>query len=354
MSHPPPHVSREETISALSALSYRSSSGSVYGRGPLIVSDLPRSCAPRTRPPRSRISMGIDEAGRGPVLGPMVYAAAYWSSSDDAAVSSRGVYADSKVLKEEQREELFAALSETAEAGFAVRVLHASEISRNMLRPVPYNLNAMSHDAAIDMIGAVLDAGVTIDRCYVDTVGPPGSYRALLERNFPTVAFTVEKKADAKYDTCSAASILAKVTRDRMLKKWEWSEGKEYQPRSATEDGGSAVGMEFGSGYPSDPKCKRWLQENLVDPLFCYPDLVRFSWAPVKAAISGDPTGRVAVARVEFEADEDDEDGFLGKRKIDQRSIGDSFKKPKHPTFQYFRRNRNEEGAGFFTGLFAD
>lgn len=48
-----------------------------------------------------------------------------------------------------------------------MRVLQASEISRAMLRKVPYNLNAMSHDAAMEMIWAVVDAGVKIDTWYV-------------------------------------------------------------------------------------------------------------------------------------------------------------------------------------------
>ena len=87
-----------------------------------------------------------------------------------------------------------------------------SEISRNMMRKTPYNLNAMSHDCAIKMIWAVLHAGVTIDTCYVDTVDMPDAYRQKLERVFEgyNINFVVEKKADAKYAPCSAASVVAK------------------------------------------------------------------------------------------------------------------------------------------------
>lgn len=50
--------------------------------------------------------MGIDEAGRGPVLGPMTYGAAYWSYADDEDVSSMG-FDDSKALTPQQRMGLF-------------------------------------------------------------------------------------------------------------------------------------------------------------------------------------------------------------------------------------------------------
>mmetsp|Transcript_32731 Transcript_32731/g.75324 ORF Transcript_32731/g.75324 Transcript_32731/m.75324 type:complete len:386 (-) Transcript_32731:25-1182(-) len=353
--YPAPCASRETTLSALCNLSSRAQSGSVFGRGPLILSAVPPGCLASPGSPPPRVSMGIDEAGRGPTLGPMVYAAAYWSSSDDASVNSRGKYADSKALEARQRDALFDALTGTEEVGFAVRVLHASEISRNMLRPVPYNLNAMSHDAAMEMIGATLAAGVEIDRCYVDTVGPPDVYRAMLERHFPEISFTVEKKADAKYDVCSAASIVAKVTRDRLLERWEWSEGPGLKLCQEKENE-AASASDFGSGYPSDPRCKRWMEQHLMDPVFGYPDLVRFSWGPVKKALSGKVPG-VPVAKVEFEADDSDDEEWNGKRKLlkGQQTLScfdakdEGGKKPKRTTFQYFRRNGIEEVTDFFS-----
>ena len=75
-------------------------------------------------------------------------------------------------------------------------MIHASEISRNMLRAELYNLNTMSHDDAIHMIQAVLDSGVNIDTCYVDTFYLPDSYRRKLEREFTScnITFEVEKR----------------------------------------------------------------------------------------------------------------------------------------------------------------
>jgi ribonuclease H2 subunit A len=178
--------------------------------------------------------------------------------------------------------------------GFVLRVLDASEISRNMLRNEPYNLNAMSHDAAIQMIQAVLDAGVKIDTAYIDTVGIADSYRQKLEREFSghNIKFIVEKKADANYPPCSAASVVAKVSRDSILENWTYSE-PEYEAGNNNK---------YGSGYPSDPMCKEWMEANLLDPVFCFPDIVRFSWAPVKNTIKEKGVG------VRFKADDDDEE----------------------------------------------
>lgn len=139
----------------------------------------------------------------------MVYGMAFWHPTvEEAHIPSD--FNDSKQLTEPQRESLFERILETSEMGFAARVLPASEISRNMLRREPnYNLNQMSHDAAMAMIRALLVQanGVKIQTCYIDTVGNPESYTRRLEREFPGIEFIVESKADDKYAPCSAASI---------------------------------------------------------------------------------------------------------------------------------------------------
>lgn len=62
--------------------------------------------------------------------------------------------------------------------------------------------------------------------------------------------------------------------------------------------------LDFGSGYPSDPKCKTWLEKNLQDNVFCFPDLVRWSWMPAKKALE-QQQGGVAF---EWEGDEEEEE----------------------------------------------
>jgi ribonuclease HII len=91
----------------------------------------------------------------------MTYAAAYWLPDDESSIP-KGLN-DSKQLTPEKRAALFKEIRGSDTIGFVLRVIHASEISRNMLRRVPYNLNAMSHDAAMEMIWAVIGAGVRIE-----------------------------------------------------------------------------------------------------------------------------------------------------------------------------------------------
>jgi ribonuclease H2 subunit A len=135
----------------------------------------------------------------------MVYGAAYWSSNVEGNIPKD--FNDSKQLKEEDRERLFGAILKNPDIGFVMRSLLPSEISRNMLRECPYNLNEMSHDAAITIIRKLLDQDVAIKRAYIDTVGHPQAYRRKLEREFPGIDFVVESKADANYAPCSAASV---------------------------------------------------------------------------------------------------------------------------------------------------
>jgi ribonuclease H2 subunit A len=90
---------------------------------------------------------------------------------------------------------------------------------------------------------------------FVDTVGDADKYAARLSLELPGIKFTVCPKADAIYPIVSAASIAAKVTRDRM---------------QAAIDGD----VDTGSGYPGDAVTKAWLASK-VDPVFGFPDEVR-------------------------------------------------------------------------------
>ena len=72
--------------------------------------------------------MGIDEAGRGPVMGPMVYGGAYWAIEDDATAISYG-FDDSKALSEAKREKLFDKMHTCGIVGYVTISIPADEIA---------------------------------------------------------------------------------------------------------------------------------------------------------------------------------------------------------------------------------
>ncbi|XP_033927922.1 ribonuclease H2 subunit A [Melopsittacus undulatus] len=223
-------------------------------------------------PPRCRdrpCAVGVDEAGRGPVLGPMVYAICYCPLEELETLEKLGV-ADSKTLSEAERERRFALLEAAGDVvGWALHVLPPQHISACMQRRVKYNLNELSHDTAMGLIQFAMDSGVQVAELLVDTVGPAEPYAAKLRQRFPGPTVTVCPRADSAYPVVSAASICAKVARDHALKHWVFEEDLD------------TIDRDYGSGYPNDPKTKEWLRRNL-DPVFGFPQLVRFSWGTAR------------------------------------------------------------------------
>jgi len=231
--------------------------------------------------------VGIDEAGRGPVLGPMVYGICYYPLSKAEEVKNLGL-ADSKTLTEEQREELFKIIDENKEfMGWAINILSPNYLSKSMLRRTKYSLNEVSHDTAIGLINLLLANNINVHEIYVDTVGVADKYQDKLQKIFPGIQITVTPKADAKFPVVSAASICAKVTRDKVLKEWKFPENVEFS-------------KEHGSGYPSDPTTKKWLAES-IDKVFGFPQLVRFSWSTCSNILDS--------RAVPVHWDDDDDDG---------------------------------------------
>lgn len=238
------------------------------------------------------VCMGIDEAGRGPVLGDMVYGAAYWPIAENEALSKLG-FADSKILTAARRAELFKLIVEGDSIGYVTHSISAAEISAKMQKRSPISLNKLSHDSAAGLVKAALADGVHVEEVYVDTVGSPEWYENFLTTTFQNrIKFTVTKKADSLFPVVSAASICAKVTRDVGLESWSFAEQ------------GFESTCPLGSGYPGDALTKTWLQRNM-DPVFGYPDIVRFSWQTTatileKTAVSvtwaGDELGAAGIS----------------------------------------------------------
>lgn len=155
--------------------------------------------------------------------------------------------ADSKTLTEEQREKLFKKIDSLNDfVGWAVEIISPNAICNSMFKRLKHSLNEVSHDSAIGLIRKALSVNANITSVFVDTVGPPEKYQAKLSALFPDIKITVSKKADSLFPVVSAASICAKVARDKALNAWQFRE-KSFQ--SLKDDGKDK--FSWGSGYPA-------------------------------------------------------------------------------------------------------
>lgn len=293
--------------------------------------------------------LGVDEAGRGPVLGPMVYSAFYLPKEmERALLTQEHSFDDSKVLTPIVRAQLMQKICTPGDSslhdscGWAVKVLSARDISAGMMRPGMgvYNLNAQAMDATIEIIRGVLnDKQVRVTEVYIDTIGNPATYQAKLQRLFPTLSITVAKKADSLYPCVSAASVVAKVTRDVALescyKFFHRGEAMESMDTvrevvlhadtaddavTTMEEVSEAIPMTeeqlgWGSGYPSDAKCVNWLRRNM-DPVFGWGNECRFSWGTAKEMLDGKD-----AIRVDWPADDEEGAGMAGFLSGQQTSL---------------------------------
>lgn len=175
----------------------------------------------------------------------MVYGITYCPETRTGELKTIGC-ADSKTLTEDQREKLFEKIDSLGDfVGWAVEIISPNSICNSMFRRVKHSLNEVSHDSAIGLIKKALDLGVNVTSVFVDTVGPPEKYQAKLSAIFPEIKVTVSKKADSLFPVVSAASICAKVARDKALNSWKFQE----IPFSVLKNEGRD--LKWGSGYPA-------------------------------------------------------------------------------------------------------
>ena len=168
------------------------------------------------------LTAGVDEAGRGPVLGPLVVACAI--TDDPAGLAAAGVR-DSKTLTPAQRERLEAGLKVSLTA-FALVVIEPNEIDLGRRKR---SLNAIEGEAFSRAVAsAAASRGLrALSALQADAADASESaFRAMLLRglareapNLSVARFAVEHKADLRYPAVSAASILAKVERDAEMRR---------------------------------------------------------------------------------------------------------------------------------------
>ncbi len=199
---------------------------------------------------------GVDEAGRGSMLGPLVIAGVMASKSKIRRLSSLGVM-DSKQLSAKRREQLYKKIIELADNYYISRV-NSKIIDRSVRK---HGLNDLEAVYMARVITKLQPDVSYVDSCDVNS------------RRFGRRVSTLSKckvhsshKADARYVVVSAASILAKVSRDRAI---------------------SRINMrhDVGSGYPSDSKTVEFVRD-YIHANNTVPSFVRTSWRPVQAMLS--------------------------------------------------------------------
>ena len=199
---------------------------------------------------------GVDEAGKGSVLGPMVVAAVGISSDD--ILTDLGVK-DSKILSAKERERMYKIIRKKCRV--AIVRLDAQEI--DAVRQ-DMTLNAAVARAHAQVITKLSPACAYVDACDVNSFRYAEMVKNHLEQPCEIVS---EHHADEKFPVVSAASIVAKVTRDRAIATLS----KKYG--------------DIGSGYPSDPVTIRFLNayinEHRIPPL-----IARKSWKTVSAILA--------------------------------------------------------------------
>jgi len=202
---------------------------------------------------------GVDDAGRGAIIGPLVIAGVMVEEKDLPKLRNLGVK-DSKLLSPHRREQLAEEIRKLALQSHVVKLSPAEidkvvETGRKL-----HKLNRLEAHTMAEVIAALKP-----DVAYVDASDVLADrFREHIEEKLPfKIQIVSEHKADAKYPVVSAASIIAKTERDKAVSNLR----KKYG--------------DLGSGYVSDPKTVRFL-ESWLAKFATYPDFVRKSWKPAK------------------------------------------------------------------------
>ncbi|MFQ6117198.1 MAG: ribonuclease HII [Candidatus Bipolaricaulia bacterium] len=198
--------------------------------------------------------LGIDEAGRGPVIGPMVVAAVLTTDQDELR---RLDVRDSKALSRKRRGELAPQIARVARV--RAIVIPATELEEN--------LNDIELGAMTELIGELAPELV-----YFDVPAHPRGVERFRRRLRELIGsgpeLIGENHADNRWPVVAAASIIAKVRRDEEVLRLREKYG------------------DFGWGYPSEPKTRefleRWYREHGD-----FPPCVRRKWKTARRLVEG-------------------------------------------------------------------
>ena len=187
--------------------------------------------------------LGIDDAGRGPVIGPMILAGCLVNEKIELKLKKLGVK-DSKQLTQKRREFLEKIIKKESET-FEIVLSHPIEIDGKNHKGV--NLNALEAIKAAQIINKI-NKGFKKIKVVVDCPSPTiikwQDFLKTKIKNLSNLEISCEHKADKNHISVAAASILAKCTREKEMAKLR----EKY-------------GDEIGSGYTSDPLTQRFLEK---------------------------------------------------------------------------------------------
>ena len=213
-----------------------------------------------------RRHIGVDEAGRGPAIGPLVVSALNIPERDRSILRDLGVD-DSKNLSKKNRNRLYKEiLSYTESLDWAVGLVicEAKRIDEWM---DDGNLNSLEVLLFSEAIGDAAEPEgnleIFLDACDIDEERFGRMVSKTLGDGWRDCKIYSEHKMDSRDEVVAAASIIAKVIRD-----------------SAMERLSQELNIELGSGYPSDPKTKEALEILCEEEVLA--DCIRRKWANVK------------------------------------------------------------------------
>ncbi|MFX1395341.1 MAG: ribonuclease HII, partial [Promethearchaeota archaeon] len=204
---------------------------------------------------------GIDEAGRGPVLGPMVLCGVCFTKSNLQFLTDIGVK-DSKKLSAKRRHELANIIKKNCHS-FEVIILSPQEIDTREKKKI--TLNRLEELKMAEIINKLKPDLVYVDAVDIDEKRFGTSLKDLL--NYKPREIISKHKADDIYPIVSAGSIIAKDKRDTLIEELKKDHG------------------DFGSGYPSDKRTtdflREWIKKHKKAPSFA-----RKTWDTTKKILN--------------------------------------------------------------------
>ncbi len=209
--------------------------------------------------------IGIDDSGRGPVIGPMVLAGILADEKQIKILKELGAK-DSKMITPRRRELLAKRIKKFISAHYIIKI-PAQEIDHQLNSGI--NLNKVEAIKAAEIINLLMkkvdelklkEVEIIIDCPSVNRESwKDYLMKHIIENKNVKINMRCEHKADVNHAIVSAASILGKVTRDAEIEKIKIK-----------------YGIECGSGYPADPLCKKFLREQGDE--FAELGIVRKTW----------------------------------------------------------------------------